>query len=96
MNNGGDRIAFHLDAEPDRNKFDVAARVNAPADGLLPGDVRHEARRSNLVDRRQGQLDALARHTPRSTFRVSPPLGWRWAWTRAAIGCRASGRRRHS
>src|SRR4051812_37257853 len=23
INNGGDRIAFHLDAEPDRNKFDM-------------------------------------------------------------------------
>jgi len=36
MNNGGDRIAFHLDAEPDRNKFDVFTRVIAPADGLIP------------------------------------------------------------
>lgn len=34
--NGGDRIGFHLDAEPDRNKFDLRARVIAPADGLLP------------------------------------------------------------
>jgi translocation and assembly module TamB len=36
INNGGDRIAFHLEAEPDRNKFDVFARVIAPADGLVP------------------------------------------------------------
>src|SRR5436305_329444 len=36
MNNGGDRIAFHLDAEPDRNKFDVFTRVIAPADGFIP------------------------------------------------------------
>jgi translocation and assembly module TamB len=36
MNNGGDRIAFHLDAEPERNKFDVFTRVIAPADGLVP------------------------------------------------------------
>ena len=36
VNVGGDRIAFHLDAEPDRNKFDVFARVIAPADGLVP------------------------------------------------------------
>jgi translocation and assembly module TamB len=36
VNNGGDRIAFHLDAEPDRNNFDVFARVIAPADGLVP------------------------------------------------------------
>ena len=36
VNNGGDRIAFHLDAEPDRNRFDVGARMIAPADGLVP------------------------------------------------------------
>ncbi len=34
--NGGDRVGFHLDAEPDRNKFDLRARVISPADGLLP------------------------------------------------------------
>jgi translocation and assembly module TamB len=34
--NGGDKIGFHLDAEPDRNMFDLRARVIAPADGLLP------------------------------------------------------------
>ncbi len=39
MNNGGDRIAFRLDAEPDRNRFDVSARVVAPADGLVPAIV---------------------------------------------------------
>lgn len=36
INNGGDRIFVHLDAEPDRNKFEALARVNAPADGLVP------------------------------------------------------------
>jgi translocation and assembly module TamB len=36
---GGDRIAFHLDAEPDRNKFDLRARAISPADGLLPAMV---------------------------------------------------------
>jgi translocation and assembly module TamB len=36
MNNGGDRIAFHLDAEPDRNKFDIAAHVVSPDNGLVP------------------------------------------------------------
>ena len=39
VNNGGDRIAFHLDAEPDRNKFDLGARVIAPADGLVPAMI---------------------------------------------------------
>ncbi|HET9812191.1 MAG TPA: translocation/assembly module TamB domain-containing protein, partial [Sphingomicrobium sp.] len=36
LNNGGDRIALHLDAEPDRNRFDVDARVVSPANGLVP------------------------------------------------------------
>jgi translocation and assembly module TamB len=36
VNNGGDRIAFRLDSEPDRNKFDIGTRVIAPADGLIP------------------------------------------------------------
>jgi len=36
INNGGDRLAFRLDAEPDRNKFDAGARVFSPADGLVP------------------------------------------------------------
>jgi translocation and assembly module TamB len=39
IDNGGDRIAFHLDAEPDRNRFDVAARVISPADGLVPAMI---------------------------------------------------------
>jgi translocation and assembly module TamB len=39
MNNGGDRIAFRLDAEPDRNRFDIGARAIAPADGLLPAII---------------------------------------------------------
>jgi len=39
VNNGGDRIAFHLDAEPDRDKFDIAARVIAPDDGLVPAMI---------------------------------------------------------
>ena len=37
--NGGDRIAFHLDAEPDREKFDLFARVIAPANGLVPAMI---------------------------------------------------------
>src|ERR1043166_1537581 len=39
VNSGGDRIVFHLDAEPDRDKFDVFARVVAPADGLVPAMI---------------------------------------------------------
>jgi translocation and assembly module TamB len=36
INNGGDRIAFRLDAEPDRDRFDIDARVTSPANGLIP------------------------------------------------------------
>ena len=36
---GGDRVAIALDAEPDRNRFDVDARAVSPADGLLPALV---------------------------------------------------------
>ena len=43
MNNGGDRLAFKLDAEPDRDKFDVAAHLASPGDGLVPALDRHEA-----------------------------------------------------
>ena len=32
----GDRMAARLDAEPDRNRFDIDVRAIAPADGLLP------------------------------------------------------------
>jgi translocation and assembly module TamB len=39
MNNGGDRILFGLDAEPDRNRFDVAAHVISPANGLVPAII---------------------------------------------------------
>src|SRR6476469_3430337 len=48
INDGGDRIAFHLDAEPDRNKFDVFTRVIAPADGLFPALIGSH-RAVNLV-----------------------------------------------
>lgn len=39
MNNGGDRVALHLDSEPDRNKFEIAARVISPANGLVPAII---------------------------------------------------------
>ena len=61
MNNGGDRLAFRLDAEPDRNRFDVGARVISPANGLVPALVGH-APRDQPQHRRQGQLDPLARN----------------------------------
>lgn len=36
---GADRIAFKLDSEPDRDRFDLAAHVIAPADGLVPAMI---------------------------------------------------------
>lgn len=34
---GGDRLALRLDAVPDANRLDLAARIDAPATGLLAG-----------------------------------------------------------
>src|SRR6185369_11012821 len=39
ISGGGDRIAFHLDAEPDRDKFELFGRVIAPANGLVPAMI---------------------------------------------------------
>ncbi|MEO7865685.1 MAG: translocation/assembly module TamB domain-containing protein, partial [Sphingomicrobium sp.] len=39
IDNGGDRLNFKLDAEPDRDRFDIDARVRSPADGVLPAIV---------------------------------------------------------
>ncbi len=36
IRDGGDKMVVKLDAQPDRNIFDVEARVTAPADGLIP------------------------------------------------------------
>ena len=36
LDDGGDRMRISLDAEPDRDRFDLEARVQAPADGLVP------------------------------------------------------------
>ncbi|HEY0165391.1 MAG TPA: translocation/assembly module TamB, partial [Sphingomicrobium sp.] len=39
IDGGGDRIALALDAEPDRDRFDVDLRALSPANGLLPALV---------------------------------------------------------
>jgi translocation and assembly module TamB len=36
LNNGGDRVTLHLDAEPDRDRFEFGARVISPANGVVP------------------------------------------------------------
>jgi len=33
--NSGDRLAFHLDSEPDRDRFELAAKVTAPENSLI-------------------------------------------------------------
>ena len=78
VDNGGDRIAFHLDAEPDRNKFDVAARVIAL--------VRSGRSISRLTARAAGRAGAAMR---RWTCRGARQRGWRSASTTGAIACRA-------
>ena len=35
IRDGGDRLRLHLDSEPDRDRFDVDARVRAPANSVL-------------------------------------------------------------
>ena len=72
INNGGDRIAFHLDAEPDRNKFDIGARN---ADGRLA----HGRTASESWPRRNGPRcnhgSRLGRHR---ASRTDPVYGPRW------------------
>ena len=67
INSGGDRIAFHLDAEPDRDKFDLFARVIAPANGLVPAMIGTK-RAMNLEIGGERQLVALARRRQARPF----------------------------
>lgn len=39
IDHGGDRIAVKFDAEPDRDRFDIGARIVSPGDGLVPALV---------------------------------------------------------
>ena len=39
IGNGGDRLTIKFDAEPDRDRFDVDARVISPANGVVPALV---------------------------------------------------------
>lgn len=39
LDRGGDRLMVSLDAEPDRDRFDLEARVLSPANGLVPALV---------------------------------------------------------
>jgi translocation and assembly module TamB len=37
QSSAGDRLALALDTEPDRNRFDLDAKLISPADGVVPG-----------------------------------------------------------
>ncbi len=95
MNNGGDRVTFHLDAEPDRNKFDVRAHVASPDERAGPGDHRARTVRSSSIsaERAAGRGGGEA---PRSTSPAGRQRGSRWASTAAGTGSRGNGRRRSS
>ena len=93
INSGGDRIAFHLDAEPDRNKFDLFARVIAPANGLVPAMIGTK-RAMNLSIGGKGSW-AHWRGQALLDLWGARPRGSRSASTRAATGSRANGRRRN-
>jgi len=81
VNDGGDRVAFRLDAEPDGNQFDIDARVRSPGDGVIPAIVG--TKRSIELDvggagtwqrwRGQAALDLAGRPTAR--FRLGVDNG---------------------
>jgi translocation and assembly module TamB len=61
---GGDRLRLTLDAEPDRDRFDLAADLEAPAKGLIAGFIGSQEtitarlRGAGSWERWQGRLDA--------------------------------------
>jgi translocation and assembly module TamB len=90
LNNGGDRIALHLDAEPDRNRFDIDARVISPADGIVPAlagtkrsiDLSIAGEGSWTRWRGSGALDLSGRPTARLALGVDSGryrLAGKWA-----------------
>src|SRR5688500_16243119 len=50
IDRGGDRIAVKIDAEPDRDRFDIGARIVSPADGLVPALVGTKRAISLAID----------------------------------------------
>ena len=80
----GDKLAARLDAEPDRNRFDVDVRAIAPRDGLLPALVGLEA--ADRPDhRRRRQLDQVARLGAAAGRAAATPPSSRWRRTAGAI-----------
>ena len=75
---GGDHLTFHLDAEPDRNKFELAAKLIAPANGLVPAMIGTRRAVNMTIGgagswthwRGQAALDLSARPTARLALGV--------------------------
>ncbi len=66
MNNGGDHIVFHLDAEPDRNKFDASQLVILVESGRPRQTVKSLVRSTfSSAARAAGRAGAATQH---STF----------------------------
>ena len=94
VNDGGDRLNFKLDAEPDRNRFDIDARVRSPATESFRRWSGPSAR-SRSTSRGQGRGRGGA-GMPHSTLPAGRPSGSRSGSMTAAIAWRANGRRRNS
>ena len=70
---GGDKLAFHLDSEPDRDRFELSAQVAAPANGFVPTVVGTRRSINLAIDgagswtrwRGTGALDLSGRPTAR-------------------------------
>ncbi len=78
LDNGGDRIALRLDAEPDRDRFDLGVRVISPDNGLVPAIVGTKRSINLTIDgsgtwtrwRGRAALDLSGRQTARLVLGV--------------------------
>jgi translocation and assembly module TamB len=79
---GGDRAVLALDVEPDRDRFDLDARVVAPADGLVPALLGTRRSIDLAIDgdggwslwRGRAALDLSGR--PAARFALAADGGW--------------------
>ena len=83
----GDRLAARLDAEPDRDRFDVDVRAIAPRDGLIPALVGLK-RPIDLTIAGDGSWTPLARVGAAAGRAPRMPQVSRWRRTAGAIACR--------
>ena len=83
---GGDRIAFSLDAEPDRDRFDLDARVRSPGTACF----RHWSARvgRSTLRSRATAVGAGGAAAQRSTCPAGRRHAWVSGWMQAAIAWR--------